>query len=109
MRRHLTVRTASAHPQPRARVGAASGSCLPYGRGRHTTPPRGPGPAPGDGVPYPPASGVVPPPEDAPAPQSDMRRDFLRALRSPRPLHPLDDPAASDPVTTAICWFTGTA
>ncbi|MGX4691126.1 hypothetical protein [Streptomyces sp. JNUCC 63] len=39
----------------------------------------------------------------------EERTRFLRALRSPRPLYSLDDAVPSDPLTTTICWFTGTA
>lgn len=38
----------------------------------------------------------------------DPESAFVQALRSRRPAYRLDDASFSDPLTTAISWFTGT-
>jgi hypothetical protein len=39
---------------------------------------------------------------------TEARTQFLRALRSPRPVGRIDGTAYSDPLTTALSRFTGT-
>lgn len=95
--RHATGRTVSRRARPRALVGAASGHCPS---------PAAPGPAASPYVPEP-GETLASPAADTEGP--DAASDFLRALRSQRPSHRLEEASFSDPLTAAISRFTGTA